>query len=61
MSDEAKLKPCPNPWCKPENRRILYRHSTSGKSCISCECGISAPYADDRDGAIAAWNTRVKP
>jgi hypothetical protein len=56
---EQKLMPCPNPWCKPDNRRVLYEHSTTAQLQIACQCGLSAPYCDTREEAIAAWNTRT--
>ena len=63
MSD-TKLLPCPNPWCRPNNTRIIKMRQSSDAGpgiWIRCRCGVCGPIESTRSNAIAAWNTRVDP
>lgn len=57
MTDE--LKPCPNPWCAPENRRIVRWELYSRQ--VFCTCGVKGPLGKDDAEATTAWNTRTAP
>ena len=52
---ERTLMPCP--FCGGRTQRV----KSSGRWgwFVSCECAAVGPSADDKGGAIAAWNTRA--
>ena len=59
MANELKL--CPNPWCRPANRRMVkMRNVALGESVVwvRCACGVCGPVKRTRKEAIAAWNKR---
>ena len=60
MSEQ--LKPCPNPWCRPLNTRMVKHRGwgiTNGEQYwVRCSCGVCGPVKSTRAEAVAAWNTR---
>jgi hypothetical protein len=61
---EAKLKLCPNPWCKEGATSV--ESMTRGPAYVACSCGVRGPTIgwecgeqDAREQAITAWNTRA--
>lgn len=57
--DKEELKPCPNPWCRPENSALI-RWELYQRQVI-CTCGVKGPLGQNDMEATALWNTRPAP
>ncbi len=56
MSSEG-LEPCPVPWCRSDIVAVKHPNRFFMAECHKCGC--TGPADEDRDAAIAAWNTRT--
>ena len=63
MEKKAMLKPCPFCGEKRLDEAFLSVLWAGGPSPyrIHCCCGAEGPWDKKMNGAIAAWNRRVKP
>lgn len=57
---KKNVKDCP--WCPqddPQFKRLYFVKSSDGSVAVGCwDCGSVGPFADKRDEARKAWNSR---
>lgn len=63
--NEAKLLPCPNPWCEGEQRGHNFApavrlHHFGDYRVVCTSCILEGPLRATRAEAITAWNTRAQ-
>jgi hypothetical protein len=58
--EKTELKPCA--WCQSAAIPLVQTGATLSEWFLECrDCGACGPTRDNREAAIAAWNTRVPP
>jgi Restriction alleviation protein Lar len=54
-----ELLPCPVPWCGEAEQLSFIVSMWAGNACVEClTCHARGPYSENKEQAIAAWNTR---